>query len=139
MEIVFPLRAVLACGVVLTLSACTHQKTLYSWRSYEPAVYAYLKDEGADPAESLAAMEKNVETARAADQALPPGFRAHMALLYLQQGQPGKAFEFFNGEKEAFPESATFMDFLMSKKGASLAETAPGAVPSPAPGTPTGN
>ncbi|AKQ57676.1 DUF4810 domain-containing protein [Bordetella hinzii] len=121
-------RAGLACALVLGLSACAQQKPLYSWQSYQPSVYAYLKDDGADPTAQLAAMEKNVETARSAELALPPGFRAHMALLYLKAGQDDKAVEQFNGEKNAFPESAPFMDFLMSKKDASaagLAKSAP--------------
>lgn len=120
-------RAGLAGALVLGLAACAQHQPLYSWQSYQPSVYAYLKDDGADPTVQLAAMEKNVETARSAELALPPGFRAHMALLYLQTGQDDKAVEQFNGEKNAFPESAPFIDFLMSKKDGSAAGLAKSA------------
>lgn len=103
--------------LALGLSACAPQNTtLYSWQSYQPAVYDYLKDADSDPAAQLIIMEKDAETARASGRALPPGFHAHMALLYLKTGQHDKAVEGFNAEKTAFPESAPFMDFLLARK-----------------------
>jgi len=94
------------------LAACAQQPTLYSWDSYQPAAYAYLQGDE-DPAAEVQAMEKNIETARAHDKALPPGFHAHLGLLYLQQGQDARAMEQIQSERAAFPESTTFMDFLL--------------------------
>ena len=92
-------------------------KPMYSWQAYQPSVYAYLKDDGADYAVQAQALEKNVETARAASTELPPGFRAHLGMLYLKIGDGDKALEQLQGEKVAFPESAPFMDFLMRNAG----------------------
>jgi len=100
------------------LGACVQQpKPMYSWQAYQPSVYAYLKDDGADYAVQAQALEKNVETARAASTELPPGFRAHLGMLYLKIGDGDKALEQLQGEKVAFPESAPFMDFLMRNAG----------------------
>jgi hypothetical protein len=100
------------------LAACAQpQKTLYNWQSYQPQVYAYLKDDGADYTAQVQALEKNIETARAANQALPPGFHAHLGMLYLKTGNGEKALEQLQSEKLAFPESAAFMDFLMRNTG----------------------
>ncbi|OAE59572.1 DUF4810 domain-containing protein [Achromobacter insolitus] len=100
------------------LGACVQQpKPMYSWQAYQPSVYAYLKDDGADYAVQAQALEKNVETARAASTELPPGFRAHLCMLYLKIGDGDKALEQLQGEKVAFPESAPFMDFLMRNAG----------------------
>jgi len=100
---------VLAAG----LAACAKPGPLYNWQSYQPAVRAYLTEDGADYASQVQIMEANIETARSASQALPPGFRAHLGMLYLKQGQGDKALEQFVGEKNAFGEATPFMDFLM--------------------------
>jgi hypothetical protein len=125
------------------LSACVQQpKPMYSWQSYQPSVYAYLKDDGADSTLQIQALEKNIETARAANVELPPGFRAHLGMLYLKTGDGDKGVEQLQGEKVAFPESAPFMDFLMRNVGkpkdaAAAADPAPTSTP--AAGSPAAN
>lgn len=98
---------------VAVLTACAQPKGLYSWDSYQPMVHAYLQEEGEDYAAQVQTLEENVESARATDQALPPGFRAHLGLLYLKLGDGAKAVEQWEGEKNAFPESLPFMNFLL--------------------------
>lgn len=96
------------------LSACaSRQPPLYNWETYQPQVRAYFQDEGGDAEAQALAMEHNIETARAANQALPPGFHAHLGLLYLKIGKDDHALEQIESEKAAFPESAPFMDFLL--------------------------
>lgn len=108
------------------LSACAQPKSLlYSWQSYQPAVYAYLKDDGADHAAQSLAMEKNIETARASNAVLPPGFRAHLGMLYLKMGEGAKGVEQLESEKAAFPESKPFMDFLLRNASKTAADAAP--------------
>lgn len=106
------------CIAVSGLTACApQQKPLYNWQAYEPQVYAYLKDDGADYATQVQALESNIQTARANNQALPPGFHAHLGMLYLKMGDGDKAAEQLQSEKQEFPESAPFMDFLMRNAG----------------------
>ncbi len=112
------------------LSACVQQpKSMYSWQSYQGSVYAYLKDDGADYATQTQALEKNIETARASNTELPPGFRAHLGMLYMKMGDGDKGAEQMLGEKAAFPESAPFMDFLLRNVGKPQAQQAAAAAP----------
>lgn len=107
-------RLALVLGMAGMLAACAQQpKSLYSWQAYQPNVYAYLKDDGADYVKQIDAFEKNIETARASNQTLPPGFRAHLGLLYLKTGDADKGVAQLEAEQLAFPESAPFMAFLM--------------------------
>lgn len=106
------------CLSVGLLTACAQPQSLYSWKSYQPMVYAYLQEDGEDYAVQAQTLEENVESARATDQALPPGFRAHLGLLYLKMGEGAKAVEQWESEKIAFPESSSFMDFLLRHKTA---------------------
>lgn len=123
---------VLAVAALALLGACAQQpKNMYSWQSYQPSVYAYLKDDGADYAAQSLAMQKNIETARATNMQLPPGFRAHLGMLYLKLGEGEKGLEQLEGEKAAFPESKPFMDFLL-RNASKIAGGAEAAMP-PAP------
>ncbi len=45
-----------------------------------------------------------------------PGLHAQLGLLYAKTGDTNKAFSQFAIKKQLFPESAPYMDFLMSKK-----------------------
>lgn len=91
-------------------------KPLYGWDAYQPQVYAYLKDDGnTSPEAQIAALEAAEQKLRARGQALPPGYQAHLAMLYAKVGQADKTAERLAAEKQHFPESSGFMDFLTSK------------------------
>lgn len=108
------IRVSVAGALSAMVAACVHSpQTMYDWQSYQPTVYSYLVDETGDYAAQAQALEHNIETSRATDTVLPPGFRAHLGLLYLKMGHGAKAMEQFEGEKLAFPESEPFMDFVM--------------------------
>ena len=97
-------RVLTLLAVAALLGGCAQPDTMYTWKSYQPVVYAYLQDEGMDAAAQVEMLRKDIETARARNGVLPPGFRAHLGMLHLKMGQ---------GEKLAFPESSPFMDFLL--------------------------
>jgi len=136
------LRLLAICGTSGALAACVQApKDMYSWQAYQPSVYAYLQDDGADYAAQAKALEQNIEVARSSSAVLPPGFRAHLGLLYLKMGEDNKAVEQFESEKIAFPEASPFVDFLLRNASAlktqakepSSVESLEGA---PAPGQP---
>lgn len=115
-------RALAITALAGLLGACAQQpKSLYTWEGYQPTVYAYLKEDGNDYAVQAQTLEKSVEKARATNRELPPGFRAHLGMLYLKMGDGEKGVEQLQGEKQAFPESTPFMDFLMRNAGKSAA------------------
>jgi hypothetical protein len=60
-------------------------------------------------------MEDDLQKIRAAGQATPPGFMAHLGLLYGKQGDLARFQQNLEAEKQQFPESQTFVDFLLRK------------------------
>ncbi|MDR3214269.1 MAG: DUF4810 domain-containing protein [Azoarcus sp.] len=88
---------------------------LYRWGSYEAQVYAHLQGESRE--EQILALERDVETINASGKIAPPGFYAHLGLLYAETGHDDKAIACFETEKARFPESVAFMDFLLKKYG----------------------
>lgn len=103
--------------VALLASGCaTQDKGLYQWGSYENQIYAMYAEGGkSSPLEQIAALEQDLEKARAANRPLPPGFQAHLGYLYFQTGKLDQAIAAFETEKQRFPESRPYMDRLISR------------------------
>lgn len=96
------------------LAGCVQApKSIYAWGKFPEQQYAYLKGEAIEP--QITALEKLREEARARNEKLPPGFRAHLGLLYGKTGQDDLMLQQLNAEKAAFPESAVYIDHLLSK------------------------
>ena len=115
------LPAALAACLLLT-GCAARQEPLYYWGSYQGQVYEYLKKEKS-PEDQIQALEADKEKAAAKGKPLPPGFMAHLGILYGQTGRLDRLEESLNAEKLAFPEGASYVDFLLKKK------TAPKATP----------
>lgn len=121
-------------AALFVLGGCASNPSLYNWDSYSPQVYAYMAEKES-PQEQIIILERNLETARAQSQQLPPGFHAHLGMLYLQDSQSDKAIAQLNEEKAIFPESATFIDFIFA-----MLQGKPQTINSPAaPSTATGD
>jgi hypothetical protein len=104
------LALTLAAGTLL--AGCAGPKTLYQWEGYEPQVYEYFK--GEEPKEAQAeALERDLQKIRSTGKAVPPGYHAHLGLLYLSMGKDDQMVQQFRTEKTLFPESGTYMDFLL--------------------------
>lgn len=102
-------------AAALALSGCAAPPQMYHWPDYQRNVYDFMKGDAANPAEQLVRMSKQADAASVAGKPLPPGFRAHIAMLQIQLGQYDDAKKQFEAEKTAFPESAQYMDFLLKQ------------------------
>ncbi len=96
------------------LAGCvTPQKSLYYWGDYQPVVYSHFK--GDSPEAQQVRLEQTAQRAQARGEALPPGFNAHLGLLYLNTGQLDRARGAFEAEEALFPEAKPYMDFLLAR------------------------
>lgn len=107
-----------AClGLLLLLSACAQPKQLYNYGDYSESYYKHKKQ--ATPETRLALMasiEKAIdEASKSKSGRVPPGMFANLGYMYLQDGNSQKAISLFGQEKATYPESAHFMDRLISK------------------------
>jgi hypothetical protein len=108
----------LALAAFALVGCQTAQPSLYHWDSYESQVKAHFK--GESPDQQIAAMEKQLQTVSALGKQVPPGFHAHLGMLYSIAGKPGEVAAQFQEEKRLFPESEPYMNRLletMSKGG----------------------
>jgi len=108
-------RLLLAGMAVGLLGACAQRGPgpLYLWDTFPRQQYVALQGADASPLEQVTKMEAHAAKARASNAALPPGFRAHLGMLKLAVGDPDQARMLWLQEKQAFPESAEFIDRLL--------------------------
>lgn len=86
----------------------------YRWSSYPAQVYQYLQGgPGVSAQEQIAQLEEDAAKAQARKALLPPGYRAHMGLLYLELGLTDQALAAWQAEKQAFPEATRYIDYLV--------------------------
>lgn len=103
-----------ALSMTLLAGCATRPQPLYYWGSYQAQVYGHFKGEKG-PEEQIQALEADREKARARGMALPPGFQAHLAMLYGQTGRTDRLADNLEAEKTQFPESTSYMNFLLKK------------------------
>ena len=110
-----------AAGVVLVLAGlggCAQPgpPPLYQWGSYESQLYAmYVTPDKTSTQDQVSRLEADYQRARAANQAVPPGFHAHLGFLYFQLGRADQALQSFQTEAALFPESKPYMERLVNR------------------------
>lgn len=105
------LRLIAIAAASLWLSGCAQPKTLYQWGSYQPEVYEYFKGESKEA--QVAKLEEDLQKIRSTNGNPPPGYHAQLGMLYGSLGKDDQMVQEFRTEKALFPESATYMDFLL--------------------------
>jgi hypothetical protein len=105
------LRLIAIAASALWLSGCAQPKTLYQWGSYQPEVYEYFKGESKEA--QVAKLEEDLQKIRSTNGNPPPGYHAQLGMLYGSLGKDDQMVQEFRTEKALFPESATYMDFLL--------------------------
>jgi len=97
---------------MLSMMGCAQKSGLYNWGSYEAQTYNYFK--GESPEAQVLVLEKQMNEAKAKGQSLPPGFHAHLGLLYEKTGRPNDMREMFATEKKLYPESSTYINNVLN-------------------------
>jgi len=99
----------------LLVGCASQPKQLYMWGSFPKIQYEALQGNLGTATDKIAAMDAHAEKARASNAALPPGFRAHLGMLNLSEGNVDRARQLWIEEKTVFPESASYIDQLLNR------------------------
>ncbi|OUY07158.1 DUF4810 domain-containing protein [Acinetobacter populi] len=108
------------CCMIGLFGCTTTPKSLYYWGSYPNQTYLMYSDTTkASPSAQINTLEKDIQKAQAKNLAIPPGFYAHLGLMYLEEGNYSKAENYFQLEKQVYPESTTLINRLLNEKSLS--------------------
>jgi len=99
--------------LVATLSGCQSTKPLYHYGSYQANVYQHFKNEDSAVTEEIGALEQTIAQSAAKKLAVGPGLYAHLGYLYIESGQMDTGIAYLLKEKQLYPESAQYIDFLL--------------------------
>ena len=113
MQFVMRLKFLAVLVAVATLSGCQSTKPLYHYGAYPDAVYAHFKNEDSSVTEQIEALEKTIRETNRNKLQIGPGIYAHLGFLYLQSGQRDTGLAYLQKEKQLYPESTHFIDFLL--------------------------
>ncbi|MEQ1664201.1 MAG: DUF4810 domain-containing protein [Bdellovibrionales bacterium] len=106
-------------SILLLLSAagCATQNELYYWGEYEDTIYNTYKNPGEMPIErQVEILEADFEKAKSKNKPVPPGWHAHLGLLYYDLGKLDQASREFQTEKANFPESNVMVSRFLKPK-----------------------
>jgi hypothetical protein len=101
-----------AAACVLLTGCASKPQPLYQWDAYQPQVYAQFTGKSTT-SEQIDALEQARQKILAKGNAVPPGFHAHLGALYASVGRADEARTELSAEKQAFPESSAYMDFML--------------------------
>jgi hypothetical protein len=108
--------------VGLCLAGCA-TPSRFEWGNYEGSLYAYAKRPDLRP-QYRQSLEKAIADGRRTNR-LAPGLLAELGYLDLEDGNTAEAVKLFQEEIQAFPESRTFLEGVISRaSGASPKRTA---------------
>lgn len=114
-----PIKFSLALLLAGSLSACVTQPTLlYQWEGYQPQVYAYFQAHELGVETQIIALEAGLQKMRSSGKTPPPGYHAHLGMLYSHVGKMDAVVQSFKTEIALYPESKAYMEFLLKKVGA---------------------
>lgn len=98
----------------LFLVGCKTIEPTYYYGSYPKAVYSYFNADDVSVSQQITILEEIIEQARGKSKPVPPGVHAHLGMLYFEAGNTEQGLTNFEQEKALFPESASYIDFLIN-------------------------
>jgi len=106
----------LLCLAAIALTGCASRTPpLYHWGNFQDEQYAYLNGKKG-PEDGIQELERIQQEASAKGKTVPPGFHAHLGMLYGLTGRTDLFERNLLAEQQQFPESSTYVDFLLKKK-----------------------
>lgn len=103
--------ALVAIGV-LASGCASRPKPLYDWQGYQANVDAYLRGDKIGLDEQVQRAEQDLQKIKAGGGVVPPGYNAHLGLLYAKQGRLDEFAQRLQAEQAQFPEAKSYVDFL---------------------------
>ncbi|MDC8829523.1 DUF4810 domain-containing protein [Alteromonas gilva] len=112
------IKILLGFAAVFLLTACeSTPQRIYYHGDYAASVYHYFKSDEVTVDEQINALTIIIEKAANSGRPIAPGIHAHLGMLYFEQGDSVNGIAQFEIEKQLFPESVAYMDFLLANQG----------------------
>ncbi len=108
------MKKIIFVSLVIVLTGCKTIEPLYYHGEYNDAVYSYFKADDVTLEQQIFALKTTLQDAESQGKAIAPGIHAHLAMLYFESGNGSEGIGHFELEKQLYPESTHYIDFLIS-------------------------
>jgi hypothetical protein len=108
-----PKTWLIGATIMLSVGCVTPSNLLFEYGHYPDQTYAYLQGKSVET--QIEIMKLDLAAINQTGRRIAPGFHAHLGLLYEQTGNLDQTVEHLLTEKRLFPESATYIDFLLKR------------------------
>jgi hypothetical protein len=107
--------ALLILLVAVSLISCA-PKGMYNWENYSETLYSYKKNSNEESLlKHMQELKKIIEASNQNNMRIPPGVYGELGYYYLKNNKTKEAIEYFNLEKQLYPESGILMERLIQK------------------------
>jgi len=111
---------ILVMLVFTSLISCAPKK-MYNWEDYSKTLYAFKKDSNEESLlKHMKELEKIIEVSKQNNMRVPPGVYGELGYYYLKSNKTKEAVDYFNFEKQLYPESGVLMDRLIQKAAVNI-------------------
>ena len=109
-------KPVMLAACALLIAGCAAPtRPLYQWGAYEELIYQSWREPGSTPLEKqVELLQHDYQQGQAHNLRMPPGWHAHLAMLYARMGRQDEAIKELAVEKAEFPESVVFVDRMLA-------------------------
>lgn len=111
---VFMKKLIITIAIPLIFTGCKTVTSQYHHGDFHHAVYHYFKGDDLTIAEQITVLNTVISDASDLNKPVAPGVHAHLAMLYFETGSKELGRDHFEQEKVLFPESTTYIDFLLT-------------------------
>jgi len=103
-------------GCLIAITACTTEKSLYSWYDSEDAAYTYTKRQTEEAlTKAMVQYEKVIKKQKGTRMVVPPGVNAEYGYLLYKAGKKKEGLALLKAEKETYPESERFISRIIKQ------------------------
>lgn len=103
-------------AVLLMLTSCSTTKTLYDWKGYDNAAFAFSKESSEDSlADLLEIYSRLIDKPKGMRKVPAPGICADYGYLLIKNGETERGKELIIKETVLYPESKVFLDRIIKR------------------------
>lgn len=95
--------------------SCGSASSLYSWRSYDEAIYAYTDKADEARMQQILKVYEKILKSKGTRGVPAPGICADYGFLLIKNGEVDKGKELLEKEMELYPESKTFISRILKR------------------------
>jgi len=100
----------------ISIGCAPQQQSMYYWGDYSGSLYKVHKDPNeTNVGEHQALLENIIKESESRNLRVPPGVYAELGYIYSLKKNTNEALNFFNKEKQIYPESTIFMENLIQR------------------------